>query len=107
MCCCHLICSGKTNVFGCLNDFVLQMKELQNVGYKQLYMTNKAFIYDAPARAFIKCIMGHSSYHSCKRCILLETTALLSIVVTFKSNFYKEGHQVWASFSTCNYIFQL
>lgn len=26
------------------------------------------FILDAPARAFLKCIVGHSGYHSCERC---------------------------------------
>ena len=28
----------------------------------------KAFVCDAPARAFLKCIKGHTGYHSCERC---------------------------------------
>ncbi len=24
--------------------------------------------YDAPARAFLKCTMNHTGYHSCERC---------------------------------------
>ena len=27
-----------------------------------------AFISDAPARAFVKCIKGHSGYNSCEHC---------------------------------------
>ena len=87
-----------------LSDFILEMKDLQSNGYKQLYVTIKAFICDAPARAFVKCIIGHSGYHSCERCTvvgtqkhgvrLLETTASLRTDVDFKNNLYKEGHQL-------------
>ena len=30
----------------------------------------EAFVCDAPARAFIKCIKGHSGYYSCERCTI-------------------------------------
>ncbi|XP_065671445.1 uncharacterized protein LOC136089405 [Hydra vulgaris] len=86
-------------------DFILEMKKLQINGYKQLQVTIKAFVCDAPARAFVKCIIGHSGYHSCERCIavgaqkdgvrLLKTTALLCTDMAFKNNLYKkEGHQL-------------
>ncbi|XP_065645476.1 uncharacterized protein LOC136075954 [Hydra vulgaris] len=81
------------------------MKKMQTNGYKQLQVTIKAFVCDAPARAFVKCIIGHSGYHSCDRCMavgtqkdgvrLLETTALLSTYMAFKNNLYiEEGHQL-------------
>ncbi|XP_065676298.1 uncharacterized protein LOC136092306 [Hydra vulgaris] len=88
-----------------LHDFILEMKDLQSNGYKQLLVTIKAFICDAPARAFVKCIIGHSGYHSCERYTvvgtqkhgvrLLETIAPLRTDVDFKNNLYKkEGHQL-------------
>lgn len=32
-----------------------------------------AFVCDAPARAFLKCIKGHTAYYSCERCIIKGT----------------------------------
>ncbi|XP_065651299.1 uncharacterized protein LOC136079489 [Hydra vulgaris] len=85
-------------------DFILEIKKLQTNGYKQLLVTIKAFVCDAPARAYVKCIIGHSGYHSCERCMavgtqkhgvrLLETTTVLCTDMAFKNNFYKEGHQL-------------
>ncbi|XP_065670359.1 uncharacterized protein LOC136088979 isoform X1 [Hydra vulgaris] len=86
-------------------DFILEMKKLQTNGYKQLQVTIKAFVSDVAARAFVKCIIGHSGYHSCERYMavgkqkrgvrLLETTALLCTDMAFKNNLYKEeGHQL-------------
>ncbi|XP_065643032.1 uncharacterized protein LOC136074623 [Hydra vulgaris] len=85
-------------------DFILEMKKLQTNGYKQLHVTIKALVCDAPARAFVKCIIAHSGYHCCERCMavgtqkhgvrLLETTTLLRTDMAFKNNLYKEeGHQ--------------
>ena len=54
-------------------DFVQEMKEVLIIGVD--FDINKynvkldAFICDALARAFIKCIKGHSGYHSCERCV--------------------------------------
>lgn len=56
-----------------LYDFVQEMKEVLTSGVD--FDMNKynvkldAFICDAPARAFIKCIKGHSGYHGCERCV--------------------------------------
>ncbi|XP_065672191.1 uncharacterized protein LOC136090015 [Hydra vulgaris] len=88
-----------------LHDFILEMKGLQSNGYKQLFVAIKAFICDAPARAFVKCIIGHSGYHSCERSTvvgtqkhgvrLLQTIAPLRTDVDFKNNLYKkEGNQL-------------
>lgn len=33
-------------------------------------MSIKAFVCDAPARAFLKNIKGHPGYDSCERCII-------------------------------------
>ena len=35
---------------------------------KMVPLKIKAFIADAPARCFMKCIKGHTGYHACKRC---------------------------------------
>nr|XP_004211767.1 uncharacterized protein LOC101239334 [Hydra vulgaris] len=80
------------------------MKELQTKGNEKLQVNIKAIVCDAPARAFVKCIIGHSGYHSCERCVevgtqmqgvrILETNASLRTDVPFKNNLYKEGHQL-------------
>jgi len=55
-----------------LEDFVTELNELQEVGllFEDRTFTVKvnAFICDAPARAFLKNIKGHSGYDSCERC---------------------------------------
>ncbi|XP_047122453.1 uncharacterized protein LOC124805950 [Hydra vulgaris] len=55
-----------------LNDFVIEMKHLSVEGIhfldKHYTVTINAVICDAPARAFIKCIKGHSGYNACERC---------------------------------------
>lgn len=55
-----------------LKDFLTEYKHLQNNGliYKgQTYNVHvKAFVCDAPARAYLKCIKGHNSYEACERC---------------------------------------
>jgi len=35
---------------------------------RQFYVSIKAFICDRPARAFLKCIIGHGGYFACERC---------------------------------------
>jgi hypothetical protein len=53
-------------------DFIAECTELQAQGVpcgnRVLRFSISAFICDAPARAFIKVIKGHSGYHACERC---------------------------------------
>lgn len=55
-----------------LSYFLQELQQLQQDGIihgaKALKLSVKAFICDAPARAFLKCIKNHNSYHSCERC---------------------------------------
>lgn len=57
-----------------LYEFVKELKELVKHGldYNGKHITIAtldAFIFDAPARAFIKCVKGHSGYYGCERCV--------------------------------------
>ncbi len=60
-----------------LSDFLQELQQLQQDGIvhggKALQLSVKAFICDAPARAFLKCIKNHNSYHSCERCTIRGT----------------------------------
>lgn len=55
-----------------LQDFINEINVLINNGLtyrKETYeIILKAIVCDAPARAFLKCIKGHTGFYSCERC---------------------------------------
>ena len=60
-----------------LFDFLQEFQHLQQDGIvlegKTFQVSLKAFICDAPARAFLKCIKNHNSYCACERCTIKGT----------------------------------
>lgn len=62
------------SVDDCLEDFLAEYSELQRkqitVNGHKIHVRIKAFVCDAPARAFLKCIKGHNGYDSCERCTI-------------------------------------
>ena len=57
-----------------LKDFIEEYRILQEngivLGTHTFNVKLKAFICDAPARAFLKCIKGHTGYYACERCTI-------------------------------------
>lgn len=57
-----------------LQDFLAEYKELQRkpitLNGQEIHVCIKAFVCDAPARAFLKCIKGHTGYDCCERCTI-------------------------------------
>lgn len=57
-----------------LEDFLAEYTELQRkqitVNGHKIHVHIKAFVCDAPARAFLKCIKGHNGYDCCERCTI-------------------------------------
>lgn len=55
-----------------LHDFLEEFNNLQQNGLvfceKKYAINIRTFICDAPARAYLKCIKGHTAYDSCERC---------------------------------------
>lgn len=55
-----------------LEKFIEEMEELSTNGYKfndHVYVVSiHNFICDAPARSFLKCIVGHNGLFSCEKC---------------------------------------
>ena len=55
-----------------LADFLAEYARLQDgkiIGNgKEISVHIKALVCDAPARALVKCVKGHTGYHSCERC---------------------------------------
>lgn len=71
---------GKTKpepVESFLEDFLREYMQLSKDGSfvngKILGVEIISFICDAPARAFLKCIKGHTGYHACERCEIKGT----------------------------------
>ncbi|GBL89107.1 hypothetical protein AVEN_33836-1, partial [Araneus ventricosus] len=63
--------SKPDNVSKYLFDFIQDVKELlQNpvIGRKTFEILIDAFICDAPARSYLKCIKNHNGYFGCERC---------------------------------------
>ncbi len=57
-----------------LEDFVSEMKKFESENFfasneKCYKILLGAVICDAPARAFVKCVKTHNSYHCCERCV--------------------------------------
>ena len=56
-----------------LADFINEVEILKNDGLvitanKTITVSIKCFVCDAPARAFLKCVVNHTGYSSCERC---------------------------------------
>lgn len=60
-----------SNVHEYLKNFIADLQELKE-GYKFhekiYYVKIYFFVCDAPARQFLKCIIGHNGYSGCERC---------------------------------------
>ena len=61
--------SKPNNVEEYLSDFIFELQQEGIVHRETTFKVFvKAFICDAPARAFLKCIKNHNSYYACERC---------------------------------------
>ena len=53
-----------------LSESIDELKELLSTGFRlngiNYEVTLKANTCDAPARSFLKCVVGRTSYHACK-----------------------------------------
>ena len=80
--------SKSDNVNDFLVNFVAGTNELISgsisLGNKQIKFGITSFICDAPARSFVKCIVGHNGYFSCERCVIKGTW---NSRITFNDNF--------------------
>ena len=65
-------CSKPDSISGYLRDFINEAGELLKSGISingTIYEFDvKCFVLDAPARSFVKCIIGHAGYNACERC---------------------------------------
>ncbi len=61
-----------------LEPFMMELKSLEENGIdidgKHLMIKFIAFICDAPARSFVKQIVGHCGKHACERCAVVGET---------------------------------
>lgn len=107
---------GKTkpdSIDSFLEDFLQEYKQLSENGLvfegKRLAVRIVAFICDAPARSFIKCIKGHNGYYSCERCEIKGTWQSHVLVLDsaqpcnersdekFNQEQYRDSHQLGKS----------
>jgi hypothetical protein len=63
-----------TSVDEYLNDFLEELAKLKHDGLTheshKLSLNIHCFLCDAPARGFLKCIISHTGYYACERCIM-------------------------------------
>lgn len=91
-----------------LQDFIDEVNKLNDAGIthegKNYKFGVKCFCCDAPARCFLKCIIGHTAYFACERCIIegswsgrvvfnLDNNDALRTDELFSSCSYNEAHQ--------------
>lgn len=66
-----IYCGDKkpTNSNEFLSPFVNEFNSIQEtLKHRNVVLTLHSFVCDAPAKAYIKCIKGHSGYHGCDKC---------------------------------------
>lgn len=72
-----------------MSDFLEELIRLQQdrIAFQGGNITVKvnAFICDAPARAFLKCIKGHKAYYSCERCTIERQYVNHRVVYNYQS----------------------
>lgn len=58
-----------------LGDFVVEVNDLKNDGYRygrvRYEFSIRNFVLDAPARSMIKCCVGHGGYGACEKCTVV------------------------------------
>nr|XP_055051614.1 uncharacterized protein LOC129437480 [Misgurnus anguillicaudatus] len=61
-----------------LSDLIAELQHLMQNGVSNKTIVHKvtlrAFVCDAPARAYLKCIKSHNALHGCERCLSLGTS---------------------------------
>ena len=62
----------------------------------------KCFICDAPARSFLKCIIGHCGYNACERCVIVGER--LDSRTVFNNATYREASRTGAKFRAGDYL---
>ena len=87
-----------------LYDFATEFRELKVNGIvvdeKKFLVTFKAFICDAPARAFLKCVKSHTGYFACERCIIKGNWKFNRIVLHSTETFEQRTDE---KFLLCEY----
>lgn len=87
-----------------LYDFATEFRELKVNGIvvdeKKFLVTFKAFICDAPARAFLKCVKSHTGYFACERCIIKGNWKFNRIVLHSTETFEQRTDE---NFLLCEY----
>ena len=86
-----------------LQDFIEEVNRLNVAGIiheeKHYKFGVECFCCDAPARCFLKCIIGHTAYFACERCVV-EGTWSGRVVFNLDSNEVLRTHD---RFSSCSY----
>jgi hypothetical protein len=70
---------GKPPIDDFFKDFILEVNTLQETGLNHegvcYSVTVRAFVADAPAKAYMRCVKLYSGYHGCDRCLTEGTYA--------------------------------
>lgn len=91
--------SKPSSVAEYMQDFLQELQHLHENGItidgKQYRLSVKAFVCDAPARAFLKCIKSHTGYWSCERCVIKGSYKENRVVLYSKETFAPRTDEVF------------
>lgn len=89
--------SKPTSVQEFLHDFLEELSIIQRDGFlyesKRYIIVLSGFVCDAPARALLKCIKGHTGYYSCERCIIKGYYKSNRVIFYSTSDFAKRTNE--------------
>lgn len=89
-----------------LHSELVEFKDYVTLSNVNIKIVDILFVCDAPARAFLQCVKGHSGYNGCPYCRIKGDYSHLhhKVIFPFSSNFVARQDNLYSSFSENNQL---